>query len=96
MICYSKNIKEEIRKLWNFPVYRQKELLFLEDKNIPATNNASEIVLRNRVIKNKVSGCFRSELGAFCNDVLSSVIETAKKQKFNLLDVLNPAHSFAF
>ena len=60
------------------------------------TLRTSERALRNRVIKNKVSGCFRSELGAFCNDILSSVIETAKKQKVNLLDALNPAHSFAF
>ena len=89
--------KEETRKLWNSLVCRQKELLlFLDDKDIPATNNASERALRNRVIKNKVSGCFRSELGAFCNDILSSVIETAKKQKVNLMDALNPAHSFAF
>lgn len=71
-------------------------LLFLEDKEVPATNNASERALRNRVIKNKVSGCFRSELGAFCNDILSSVIETAKKQKVRLINALNPAHSFAF
>lgn len=89
--------KEETRKLWKSLVYRQKELLlFLEDKDIPATNNASERALRNRVIKNKVSGCFRSELGAFCNDILSSVIETAKKQNISLMDALNPAHSFAF
>lgn len=89
--------KEETRKLWNSLVYRQKDLLlFLEDKNIPATNNASERALRNRVIKNKVSGCFRSELGAFCNDILSSVIETAKKQKVSLLEALDPSHSFAF
>ena len=96
MICQIKNIKEETKKLWNFTVYRQKELLFLEDKNIYATNNASERALRNRVIKNKVSGCFRSELGAFCNDILSSVIETAKKQKVSLLEALDPSHSFAF
>ena len=68
----------------------------MEDKEVPATNNASERALRNRVIKNKVSGCFRSELAPFCNDVLSSVIETAKKQRVNLMDALNPAHSFAF
>lgn len=92
-----KETKEETRKLWNSLVYRQKELLlFLDDKDIPATNNASERALRNRVIKNKVSGCFRSELGAFCNDVLASIIETAKKQNVNLLDALNPAHSFDF
>ena len=71
-------------------------LLFLEDKNIPATNNASERALRNRVIKNKVSGCFRSELGAFCNEILSSIIKTAKKQKVSLLDALKHTHSFAF
>ena len=89
--------KEETRKLWNSLVCRQKELLlFLDDKDIPATNNASERALRNRVIKNKVSGCFRSELGAFCNDILSSVIETAKKQNVSLIDALNPEHSFAF
>ena len=89
--------KKETLKLWNSLVCRQKELLlFLEDKNIPSDNNGSERALRNRVTKRKVSGCFRSSLGAYCNDVISSIIETAKKQKISILQALNPAHSFAF
>ena len=88
---------KETLKLWNSLVCRQKELLlFLEDKNIPADNNGSERALRNRVTKRKVSGCFRSSLGAYCNDILSSVIETAKKQKMSIMEALNPAYSFAF
>ena len=89
--------KKETLKLWNALVCRQKELLlFLEYKDIPATNNASERALRNRVTKRKVSGCFRSSFGAYCNDIISSVIETAKKQKVSIIQALNPIHSFAF
>jgi transposase len=88
-------LKEE-KRLYNQLVGRQKQLLlFLEAKEIPATNNASERALRNRVTKRKVSGCFRSEMGAYCNDVISSIIETAKKQKVNILDALSPDFSFA-
>jgi transposase len=88
--------KKEEKRLYSQLIGRQKQLLlFLEEKEIPATNNGSERALRNRVTKRKVSGCFRSEMGAYCNDVISSIIETAKKQKVNLLDALSPDFSFA-
>lgn len=88
--------QKEEKRLYNQLVGRQKQLLlFLDAKEIPATNNASERALRNRVTKRKVSGCFRSEMGAYCNDVISSIIETAKKQKVNILEALSPDFSFA-
>lgn len=87
--------QKEEKRLYNQLFGRQKQiLLFLEAKEIPATNNGSERALRNRVTKRKVSGCFRSEMGAYCNDVISSIIETAKKQKINILDALSPDFSF--
>jgi len=88
--------QKEEKRLYNQLIGRQKQLLlFLEAKEIPATNNASERALRNRVTKRKVSGCFRSEMGAYCNDVISSIIETAKKQRVNILEALSPDFSFA-
>jgi hypothetical protein len=87
--------KQEEKRLYSQLIERQKQLLlFLEKKEIPSTNNGSERALRNRVTKRKVSGCFRSEMGAYCNDVISSIIETAKKQKVYLLDALSPDFSF--
>ena len=77
---------ENEKRLYKQLIGRQNQiLLFLEDKDIEPTNNASERALRNRVTKRKVSGCFRSELGAFCNDKIASVIETAKKQGVNIV-----------
>ena len=101
--------KEQLRELFKEMPIQEKEkslhgqlykrqhqlLLFLEDVNIPPTNNSSERGLRNRVTKRKVSGCFRSEKGAYCNDVISSVIETAKKQNISILEALSPGFSFA-
>lgn len=88
---------QEKEKSLHGQLYRRQNqlLLFLEDVEIPATNNGSERGLRNRVTKRKVSGCFRSEMGAYCNDVISSVIETAKKQNINILEALSPNFSFA-
>ena len=76
--------KEETRKLWDSLVYQQKELLlFLEDKNIPSTNNASERALRNRVIKNKVSTIFPS---FFIKPIsLKYLSNTAIRTLFNFL-----------
>ena len=69
-------------------------LLFLEYKNVPPTNNASERALRNMVTKRKVSGCHRSEKGAKRLCIISSVIETAKKQSIDIMKALS--YNFAF
>ena len=83
--------EKESRKLWKSLVCRQHQLLlFLDDKNIPATNNSSERALRNTVLKRKVSGCHRSTNGANRYCTIATVIETAKKQCQNIFQALTP------
>ncbi len=52
---------------------------FLENPNVPYDNNASERGIRKIKVKQKVSGCFRTQQGA--DDFMNfySVVETAKK-----------------
>jgi len=63
--------------------------MFLTNADVPATNNGSGQALRNRVVHRKVCGCFRSVTGAWSHDVIASIIETAKKQKIDILSALN-------
>lgn len=79
--------KRSEKTLFNSLVCRQEQLvLFLDKPEVPYDNNGSERALRNRVIKRKVSGGFRSFNGAVCHDIIASVIETAKKQGLNVFD----------
>lgn len=52
---------------------------FLMDPAIPPDNNASERGIRKLKIKLKISGCFRSGLGADAFMDLHSIVETTKK-----------------
>lgn len=94
---FEKPPKEKLSlTLWRSLIGRLEQLfLFLTDKNIPPTNNASERGLRNAVTKRKVSGGFRSETGADRLCAILSIIETAKKQSINVLSALMPDFSFA-
>lgn len=77
------------KKLFKGLIGRQNQLIhFLDNPNVPFDNNGSERALRNRVIKRKVSGGFRSYNGAICHDIIASVIETAKKQGKNIFQIL--------
>ncbi len=58
---------------------RQSVLTFLYFEEVPFENNSSERAVRNVKVKNKVSGCFRSEDGASVFAILRSVIDTATK-----------------
>ena len=71
-------------------------LLFLHDPHIPFENNASERALRNRVTHRNVTGGFRSPEGAFIYDVLSSLLETAKRQGLNILNLFSGSQLLAF
>ena len=63
-------------------------LRFLTDLRVPFTNNEAERDLRMGKVRIKVSGCFRTLAGAehFCT--LRTVIETARKQHWSILETL--------
>jgi transposase len=72
-------VQKRIRK------HKNSILLFMRDKYTPFHNNNSEQAVRMSKVKQKISGCFRSQHGAERYSVLLSVIETAKKQNMNIL-----------
>ena len=78
--------KEEITLQKRFCKHQDSIFRFLYDPDIPFHNNDSEKAIRNAKVKQKISGGFRSRKGADRYAVLLSIVETAKKQEFNLLD----------
>lgn len=61
---------------------------FLENRNVPYDNNGSERGIRKIKVKQKVSGCFRTEQGADTFMNIHSIVETAKKNgnsKYNAI-----------
>ena len=68
---------------------REEILLFIEDFTIPFDNNQAERDLRMLKVKQKVSGCFRTEGGAkeFCR--LKSYVSTMKKQGRGVMETIS-------
>ncbi|MCY4006271.1 MAG: DUF6444 domain-containing protein [Rhodobacteraceae bacterium] len=58
---------------------------------VPATNNEAERALRPLKVQQKISGSFRSEAGARNHAALRTVLDTARKQGWNLLETLRTA-----
>jgi transposase len=67
---------------------REAVLRFLVDFSVPFTNNLAEQALRMMKVRMKISGCFRTEAGAKDFFTLRTVLATARKQGWNLLDTL--------
>jgi len=59
--------------------HREHVLNFLFHDFLPYDNNASERSIRPLKVKQKVSGCFRTDKGATAFAVLHSVTDTARK-----------------
>jgi transposase len=66
-------------------------LRFLTDPSVPFTNNLAEQDGRMMKLRQKISGGFRSEDGAKDFAVIRSVLSTARKQGWNMLQTLTSA-----
>lgn len=67
---------------------RDDVLRFLTDPRVPFTNNLAEQAARMMKLRQKISGGFRSEQGANDFAVIRSLIATAKKQGWNVIETL--------
>ncbi len=71
--------------LWTL---RDACLLFMADPAVPFANNRAEQALRMAKLQMKISGGFRTRAGAERFARMRGLVETARKQGHNLLDLL--------
>jgi transposase len=69
--------------------FKTETLRFLTDFDVPFTNNLAEQDLRMMKVRMKISGSFRTLEGAQIFARLRSVVSTARKHGFNILQILS-------
>jgi len=68
--------------------FKQDAVRFLENPDIPFTNNQGEQDGRMVKLRQKISGCFRSLQGAMDFATSRAVLSTARKQGWNIIETL--------
>ena len=68
--------------------YEEETLMFMEERDVPFTNNQGERDLRMTKVQQKISGCFRALRGAedFC--LIRSYLSTCRKNEVHPMDAL--------
>jgi len=69
--------------------HKADALRFLTDTDVPFTNNQAERDIRMMKLRQKISGCFRTNTAAANFAILRTVLSTARKQGWNILNTLN-------
>jgi transposase len=84
--------KSDAHNLWErLNQYESSVLLFAKDPHVPFTNNRAERDLRMAKVKQKVSGCFRTEQYAKAYCRISSYLQTMANQGHNPLTAIHMA-----
>jgi transposase len=84
--------KSDAHNLWGrLRKYEDAVLRFARDSNVPFTNNRAEQDLRMAKVKQKVSGCFRSEIYAKAYCRISSYLQTMANKGINPLIAIQMA-----
>jgi transposase len=84
--------KPKSRLLFEAFMDKRTEILkFIHNKDVPFDNNLAERDIRMVKLKQKISGCFRTQHGAnvFCR--IRSYISTIRKQKYSVLYAIEQA-----
>jgi transposase len=74
--------------LLRFGDYKAEVLRFICDAKVPFTNNQAENDLRMMKVKQKVSGCFRGEAGTQKFVRIRTLLSTARKQGWKIIDAI--------
>lgn len=82
---------KELNLLERLDKHNKKVLAFLEEPEVPFTNNQAEQDVRMAKVKQKVSGCFRSWDGARLFAAIRSYISTSMKQSQGVFEALQKA-----